>query len=310
MADQNATLVIMAAGLGSRYGGIKQIEGLGPRGEILMEYSIHDAIRAGFNKVVIIIKPEIEEDVRRLCGDRISRLKTREGEPFQLVYAIQDFSSIPARLPPQRTRPIGTVHALLCARPYVNEPFAVINADDYYGVEAFSAIREEILSMAPEGKATMVAYLLKNTVSEHGTVTRGVCESKDGRLVQVTETYNIKRFPSGLIRDVSSPKNCRNLDPMATVSMNFWGFTPWIFEPMDEYFRQWLASLDPGELTKECLLPVMVDHMIKAGKLTVSMLTTSAAWFGITYREDRRLCSMALQDLHDRGVYPPSLKEE
>lgn len=309
MADQNTTLVIMAAGLGSRYGGIKQIEGLGPRGEILMEYSIHDAIRAGFNKAVIVIKPEIEEDVRRLCGDRISRLKTREGEPFQLVYAIQDFSSVPARLPAERTRPIGTVHALLCAREYVNEPFAVLNADDYYGVEAFSAIRDEILSMDAEGKATMVAYLLKNTVSEHGTVTRGVCESCDGRLVQVTETYNIKRFQNGIIRDISSPANSRALDPMATVSMNFWGFTPWIFEPMDDYFHQWLQTLDPGELRKECLLPVMVDDMIKSGKLEVSMLTTSATWFGITYREDRIICSRELRRLHDGGVYPPTLKE-
>jgi len=303
------TLVIMAAGLGSRYGGVKQIEGLGPKGEILMEYSIHDAVRAGFDKAVVIIKPEMLGDVKRLCGDRISKLRCRDGSPFELRYAFQDFSSVPARVPPERTKPFGTVHALLCARDEIAEPFAVINADDYYGVPAFSAIREEILKMPPEGHGTMVAYRLKNTVSENGAVTRGICEAENGLLTQVTETYKIKVFPDGTIRDTATDEAGVILDPLATVSMNFWGFTPWIFGPMETYFRDFLAGLPEDELKKECLLPVMADDMIKSGSLKVSMLTTGAKWFGITYKEDRALASQELQKLHNEGVYPPTLKE-
>ena len=172
-----AALVIMAAGLGSRYGGNKQVDGVGPGGEILMEYSIHDAIRAGFTKVVFIIKDDMVDLMRTLCGDRIAGLTARDGEPVEVCYAVQDYSSLPVfyTVPAGRTKPFGTTHAVLCARPYVQEPFCVINADDYYGVDAYRAIYQELGRLPQQGKATMVGYLLRNTVSAHGTVSRGVC---------------------------------------------------------------------------------------------------------------------------------------
>ena len=172
-----AALVIMAAGMGSRYGGNKQVDGIGPGGEILMEYSIYDALRAGFTKVVFIIKPEMRTLMRTLVGDRLARRRTADGETVEVCYAYQDFSSVPDfyTVPPERVKPFGTVHALLCARDCVSEPFVVINADDYYGADAFKTIYAELSKLAGSGEGTMVGYSLANTVSEHGTVTRGVC---------------------------------------------------------------------------------------------------------------------------------------
>ena len=177
-----AALVIMAAGMGSRYGGSKQVDGIGPDGEILMEYSIYDAIRAGFTKVVFIIKPEMRELVETLCGRRVAGMTAADGSPVEVCYAYQDFSSVPAfySIPAERTKPFGTGHAVLCARSCVGEPFIVINADDYYGVDAFRVIYEELGRLEAEGEATMVGYRLDKTVSEHGSVTRGVCHVTDG----------------------------------------------------------------------------------------------------------------------------------
>ena len=171
------SLVIMAAGLGSRYGGSKQVDGIGPHNEILMEYSIHDALRAGFSKVVFIIKPEMEEMMHRLCGDYLAKKTALDGSPVEVAYAFQDFSSVPDfyHIPAERTKPFGTVHALLCAADAVHEPFCVINADDYYGIDAYRTIYQELVRLPEAGKATMVGYLLKNTASLHGTVSRGVC---------------------------------------------------------------------------------------------------------------------------------------
>ena len=182
----SVSLVIMAAGLGSRYGGSKQVDGIGPSGEILMEYSIHDALRAGFDKVVFIIKPEMQEMMDGLVG-YLRQRKTRAGKPVEVAFVYQDFSSIPAfyQIPPERTKPFGTVHALLCAEQAVDGPFCVINADDYYGVDAYAAIYRRLLELKPEGEATMVGYLLKNTASLHGTVSRGVCQVEDGRLQSI-----------------------------------------------------------------------------------------------------------------------------
>ena len=178
------SLVIMAAGLGSRYGGSKQVDGIGPHNEILMEYSIYDAIRAGFNKVVFIIKPEMEAMMHRLCGDYLAKRTALDGTPVEVAYAFQDFSSVPDfyRIPAERTKPFGTVHALLCAADVVHEPFCVINADDYYGIDAYRTIYNELVKLPEAGKATMVGYLLKNTASLHGTVSRGVCQVEDGKL--------------------------------------------------------------------------------------------------------------------------------
>ena len=195
------------------------------------------------------------------------------------------------------------------ARDLVEEPFAIINADDYYGVSAFATILQELLALPPVGQGTMVGYRLKNTVSDNGTVSRGVCQLKNGKLEKVKETLKIKKYPDGAIVDAADPAQEVPLDPESVVSMNFWGFTPWIFEEMDRYFREFLQGLSPEEEKAECLLPVLVDRLITAGQMTVSVLHTDAVWFGVTYQEDRPVVEQALKSLHDQGVYPPSLKE-
>ena len=220
-----AALVIMAAGLGSRYGGNKQVDGVGPDNEILMEYSIYDAIRAGFTKVVFIVKPDMVDLMKRLCGDRIARTTARDGQPVEVCYAVQNFSSVPDfyHIPEGRTKPFGTVHALLCARPYVKEPLCVINADDYYGVDAYRTIYEQLQRLPDEGQATMVGYLLKNTASLHGTVSRGVCAVEDGKLRSVREArpcWTASPFPT-VRKAVKSCWRCSSgwVSPMMACSL-------------------------------------------------------------------------------------------
>ena len=297
-----ATLLIMAAGMGSRYGGNKQVDGIGPNGEILMEYSIYDAIRAGFDQVVFVIKPGMKDLLASICGDRIAK-------KVKVDYVYQDFSSVPSfyQIPEERTKPFGTVHAVLVARDVINQPFAVINADDYYGVSAFATAYEKLQQLKPEGEATMVSYQLKNTVSKNGTVSRGVCTAKDGNLDKVVETLKIKLCDDGLIRDIDKGEPGELLDPLAPVSMNFWGFTPWVFGKLEEYFVNSLKGLTPDMIKAECLLPVFVDTLMQAGELTVPMLTTDAVWFGVTYKEDKPMVQAELKKLHDSGVYPASL---
>ncbi len=302
-----AALVIMAAGLGSRYGGSKQVDGIGPNGEILMEYSIYDALRAGFTKVVFIIKPDMEQLVRDLVGDRLERMKAADGSPVEVRYAFQDFSSVPAfyHIPPERTKPFGTVHAVLCAADAVQEPFCVINADDYYGVDAYRTIYEELGRLKPEGEATMVGYLLKNTASLNGTVSRGVCRVSEGKLVSVREALKVQLYADGSLKDLDQDKA---LDPETVVSMNFWGFTPSIFPALRTYFENFLRTQAGDNPKAECLLPVMVGSELEAGRLTVSVLHSADRWFGMTYHEDRQVVAQELQKLHDAGVYPPSLR--
>ena len=300
------SLVIMAAGLGSRYGGSKQVDGIGPNGEILMEYSIHDALRAGFDKVVFIIKPEMREMMDGLVG-YLKQKKTADGRPVEVAFVYQDFTSVPSfyRIPEERTKPFGTVHALLCAEPAVDGPFCVINADDYYGVDAYRTIYEELGKLAPSGESTMVGYLLKNTASLHGTVSRGVCKVKDGKLDSIQETLKIQLYPDGHLTDLDTNTD---LDPETVVSMNFWGFMPSIFPALRAYFEAFLRGLPDGAVKAECLLPVMVGEELKAGRMTVSVLNSKDKWFGMTYHEDRALVAEDLQKLHEAGVYPPSLR--
>ena len=300
------SLVIMAAGLGSRYGGSKQVDGIGPNGEILMEYSIHDALRAGFDKVVFIIKPEMQEMMDGLVG-YLKQKKTADGRPVEVAFVYQDFTSVPSfyRIPEERTKPFGTVHALLCAEPAVDGPFCVINADDYYGVDAYRTIYEELGKLAPSGESTMVGDLLKNTASLHGTVSRGVCKVKDGKLDSIQETLKIQLYPDGHLTDLDTNTD---LDPETVVSMNFWGFMPSIFPALRAYFEAFLRGLPDGVVKAECLLPVMVGEELKAGRMTVSVLNSKDKWFGMTYHEDRALVAEDLQKLHEAGVYPPSLR--
>lgn len=302
-----AALVIMAAGLGSRYGGNKQVDGVGPQGEMLMEYSIYDAVRAGFTKVVFIIKPDMRELMDRLWGDRT--LITKTGEPLEVCYAMQDFTSIPDyyTIPAGRTKPFGTAHAVLCARPYLSEPFCVINADDYYGVDAYRAMYDELCRLPQSGRATMVGYLLKNTVSLNGTVSRGICRVENGELTGVKEALKIQLYPDGHIADIADGTP-RPLDPDTPVSMNFWGFTPAIFDELETYFEAFLRSDDAKTNIKaECLLPNMVGDLLAQGRLHVSVLHSADRWFGMTYHEDRETVAAELRRLHETGVYPAKL---
>lgn len=297
-------LVVMAAGLGSRYGGVKQIERLGPGGEILMEYAIYDAVAAGFNRIVLILKPDIYEDVKELFGNRIER-----STGIKIDYAMQEncrFTEINPELG-LRDKPLGTVHAVLCAREFIDAPFAVMNADDYYGPEAFEAIIDELDRLGGASESTMVAYRLKNTVSEFGTVTRGVCEVKDGYLDRVTETYKIRLMPDGSIRDTSDGGEGTVLSPDTFVSMNLWGYNHKVIPIMERYFYDFIAKLAPDDKKAECLLPVMMDELTGAGTLKVSVLSSRGHWFGLTYREDKPGAVEALSRLHADGTYPPTL---
>ena len=300
----HTTLLIMAAGLGSRYGGNKQVDHMGPNGEILMEYSIHDALKAGFDQVVFVIKRAMADTFKAQIGDKIA-------DKCKVVYAFQEYDSLPdGFVPPEgRSKPYGTVHAVLCAEEAIDGPFAVINADDYYGQDAFATMAASLRTLAGQEKAaSMVAYDLKNTVSDFGSVTRGVCEKDgSGHLLRVTETYKIKPAPDGTIRDYQSDPEGVKLDPEALVSLNFWGFTPWIFEAGKRRLSAFLQDGSGDPLKKEYVLPTLVDELMREEELTVDVLNTHAVWFGITYQEDKPLVQEALRKLHAAGAYPEKL---
>ena len=302
-----ACLVIMAAGMGSRYGGNKQVDGVGPHNEILMEYSIYDAIRAGFGRIVFIIKPDMQDLMEEICGRYLRTRTAGDGTAVEVEYAFQDFTSIPKyyTIPEGRTKPFGTIHAVLCAKNVVDGPFCVLNADDYYGVDAFAAMYQELMQLPQEGKATMVGYELAKTASVHGTVSRGICTVQEDVLCTLKETLKIQLFDDGTLQDLDTETI---LSPNAVVSMNYWGFQPSIFKVMEDYFEQFLR-LDAGENQKaECLLPVMVGKQVSQGILKVSVLRSTDCWFGMTYQEDRMAVAKELEILHEAGVYPVSLK--
>ncbi len=293
---KKTTLLIMAAGLGSRYGGDKQVDRIGPDGEILMQYSIFDALKAGFNKIVIVIKPSYKD----LLSDILSNF-TNKG--IEICYAYQDFSSVPSfyDIPKNRIKPFGTVHALLCAKDLINEPFAVINADDFYGADAYCVMYSSLTKLS-ENSASMVAYPLKNTVSPNGTVTRGICKTANGRLSHIDETYDIALNADGTITSSS-----KSLDAALPVSMNMWGFTPEIFSIMQKDFEAFLKSIPEGDIKAEFVLPTFIDKQIKMGNLCVNVFNTSAHWFGVTYREDRDAVEKKLALMKENGEYPEKL---
>lgn len=301
----HTTLLVMAAGLGSRFGGNKQIAQLGPHGEMLLHYSIHDAAAAGFDKVVFVIKRAMEADFR-------ARLEGGIPAGVEVHFAYQEFDNLPGGfVPPQgRSKPYGTVHAVLAAKALIHEPFAVLNADDYYGRDAFVTMAKSLRSMRGREKAaSMVAYCLKNTVSENGTVTRGVCETDaQGFLLKVRETYGIRPFPDGTIRDVHESEAGVLLDPEAAVSMNFWGLTPWFFGAAERDLLAFLRDESGDPLKKECVLPVEIDALMHNDGLRVEVLHTEAVWFGVTYLADKEYVEAQLRALHAAGVYPPLLK--
>jgi len=297
-----ATLVVLAAGMGSRYGSDKQIDGVGPHGEMLMQYAIYDALRAGFDKVVFIVKREHQALIERMCGENLRK-------HVQVEFVYQEYASLPGfyQVPAERVKPFGTVHALLCAKDAVQEPFAVINADDYYGPSAYRTIYDAITTLPETGRAAMVGYRLKNTVSPNGAVTRGLCSVQNGDLSTITETYQIRLNADGSIVDTFTDPVGVPLDGDAVVSMNLFGFRPWIFAEAQARFETFLRTLGEGELKAEYVLPTLVDECLQANLLKMQVLPCEEKWFGMTYQQDRATVAQTLRDLHAQGVYPEQL---
>lgn len=301
---EKTTLVIMAAGLGSRFGGIKQLEPVGPSGEIIMDYSIYDAIEAGFEKVVFIIRKDIEEDFKEVIGNRIS-------EQIETEYVIQDVAALPEgfTLPEGREKPWGTGHAVLCCKGLVDGPFAVINADDYYGKEAFVKVNAYLKNpeeINEKYNFCMAAFRLGNTLSENGTVTRGVCSVGENQvLLDVNETFDIRK-DGDMATAMRDDKEIR-VSLEQPVSMNMWGFTAEFIDELDARFADFLEGIEGNELKAEYLLPSIVDDLIKEGSARVKVLDTKDKWFGVTYQNDKELVRQSLERLVAEGVYPKKL---
>lgn len=298
-------LVIMAAGIGSRFGGgIKQLCPVGPSGEIIMDYSIHDAIAAGFNKVVIIIRREIEADFREVIGNRLEKTCERLG--VELAYAYQSLDDLPEGIccPAARKKPWGTGQAVWACRDVLKEPFAVVNADDYYGKEAYRKIFSYLQGYTPDcpGRLCMAGFRLENTLSENGGVTRGICHAdENGFLYGVDETKNIMKTPDGAEADG------KKLSLSALVSMNMWGLTPEFLGMLEEGFREFFAGIAGKGETAEYLLPIYIDSLLKKGKVSVKMLETDDPWYGVTYQEDKPVVMNAIRRLIHRGEYAGDL---
>ena len=296
------SIVIMAAGIGSRFGkGIKQLEPVGPGGEIIMDYSIHDALEAGFDRVVFIIRKDLEADFREIIGNRIEKV-------CPVAYAFQEKDNLPGGFtcPADRKKPWGTGQAVLACKGIVNEPFLVINADDYYGKEGFRLAHDFLVKNAGEkGKFCMPGFILKNTLSENGGVTRGVCQVEDGFLKSVVETGGLVHDGEGAAVEEDGKKT--PIDPKSIVSMNMWALTPDFFEELEQGFVEFLSALKPEDIKAEYLLPKVIDGMIQKGTATVSVLTTNDRWFGVTYQEDKYAVIESFKALHEAGVYTEPL---
>lgn len=298
------TLVILAAGMGSRYGGLKQMDRLGPGGETIIDYSVFDAVRAGFGKVVCVIRRHIERDFREVFGDRFHR-------HIPLEVAFQELDTLPdGYSPPEgRTKPWGTAHAVWVAKDKVNEPFAVINADDFYGRHAFEAMAGALASSGiSEGSCCMVGYRLKNTLSDQGSVSRGVCTTDDrGNLTGIVERKKIHRS-NNTIFSIDENGKCIPLNGDSYVSMNFWGFAPGYFLHTEKMMHQFLETKKESP-DAEFYIPEVVNSLIREGKATCEVLQTAARWFGVTYPGDRDMVVRKLNDLTSKGEYPSPLWE-
>ncbi len=296
------TLVVLAAGIGSRYGSLKQVDRVGPSGETIIDYSIFDALRAGFGKAVFVVRRSIEAEFREAFLVRL-------GGRIPAELAFQELEDVPAgfAVPPGRSKPWGTSHAVLAAAAQVREPFAVINADDFYGRDAFERMAGFLSGLAPQDpKFAVVGYGLRSTLSEHGSVARGVCEvGPDGFLTGIVERLKIE--PDGeIIVDRAADGGVLVLPESTVVSMNFWGFTPLYFEQAREAFRSFLRARS-GDPKAEMYIPLVVNDMVRSGQATVKVLPTTARWFGVTYREDKPRVMAELEALVRAGEYPRSL---
>ena len=302
----DTTLIIMAAGIGSRYGaGIKQLAKMGPNGEIIMDYSIRDAKEAGFNKVVFIIRKDIFEEFEEIIGSRIK-------DQIDVEYVFQELDDLPEgfEVPEGRTKPWGTGQAVLCCKDVVKEPFVIINADDYYGKEAFVKLHDFLVSgedLGREFTMGMAGFILKNTLSDNGTVTRGVSVvDENGLLSQVHETTGIMMGEDGKIK-CDLPDVQEWISPEDKVSMNMWAAYPEFLEFLAEDFKTFLSEVEEGDLKKEYLLPNIVDKLLKEGRANVKVLETQDRWFGVTYQGDKEAVQKAFAGLIKEGVYPANL---
>ena len=291
---KDITLLIMAAGMGSRYGGLKQLDSVGPNGETIIDYSVYDAIRAGFNKVVFIIRREFEKEFK-------SQITSKYEGSIQVEFAFQELNNLPDgfECPPDRQKPWGTGHAILSAADLIQEPFVVINGDDFYGLESYQIVSDYYKN---EGDMfTMVAYELGNTLSEFGGVTRGLCTLENDLLSTVIETSNLERSESG----VSSDRNIE-LDGSEPVSMNVWGFTPDLFPYLRSMFNDFL-KLEGKELKSEFFIPSVVNNLVQSNIKAVKVLKTGSSWFGVTYKEDKPHVVNKIKSLIDNDEYPLKL---
>ncbi len=302
---KKTALVIMAAGIGSRFGGgIKQLEPLGPNGEVIMEYSIHDALEAGFNKVVFIIRKEMEDYFKEVVGDKISGI-------CEVAYAYQNIEDLPAGFtnPPERKKPWGTGQAVLACKGIVNEPFMVINADDYYGKEAFATVHDFLVNEQEQKRQynfCMAGFILKNTLSDNGGVTRGVCEvDGDNYLTKVVETSDIVKTANGA--GVEKDGEVSPLNPEAYVSMNMWGLTPDFIDILEGGFIEFLSNPNLNQLKGEYLLPSVIGELVESGKASVKVLHTNDKWFGVTYGEDKYAVKEEFLKLQANGTYGKTL---
>lgn len=302
------SLVIMAAGMGSRYGGIKQLDSFGPDGEIIMDYSIFDAIKAGFDKIVIILREDIYDDFMNIIGNRLMEFTNI---PVHIVF--QSLNGLPEgyKVPDGRTKPWGTGQAILSVKEYIDEPFLVINADDFYGRDPYIKsqifLSNSILNLK-KPKFCLAGYTLENTLSDNGSVTRGICKCDDnGNLLSIEETFGIK-CENNIVTGTDSHGNKRILSLQNTVSMNMMGFTPAIFPMLEDKFITFLNKLsDNDPLKSEFLLPIAINEMLKDEVIDVEVVKTNANWFGVTFKEDREQVKNSLQKLAETGVYPNSL---
>ena len=295
---KKTTLVIMAAGIGSRYGGgIKQLASVDASGHIIMDYSIHDAIEAGFNQILFIIRKDIEKDFREVIGTRIEEMCSAHG--VEVGYCFQSLTDIPGTLPEGRTKPWGTGQAVLAAKDLIDSPFAVINADDYYGKSIYKEIHDYLQEDHPDNAFCMAGFILKNTLSDNGGVTRGICQVRDGFLTNVVETKNIQ---SDAVADGVQ------LDPESYVSMNLWGYTPGFLKELEARFPAFLdKALVENPIKGEFFLPLAVSQLIGEKKATVTVLTSPDKWYGVTYAADKPAVVAALRRMTDEGKYPDGL---
>ncbi len=297
------TLLILAAGMGSRYGGLKQLDPMGPNGETVLDYSVYDAIRAGFGKVVFVIRRDFEAQFKTAVGNRFE-------DRIVVEYAYQSLDDLPEgfTLPAGREKPWGTAHAVRAARGRIDTPFAVINADDFYGQDAFARLADHFREQGdqPELRTCMVGYPLRNTLSEHGTVNRGICRVENGILQGVEEHTGIAATAGGAARGRNLAGAAVELPLEAIVSMNFWGFTPAIFASLEADFTEFLAQHIETPKS-ECYIPSLVDRLIQTGQTECAVLETDGCWFGVTYPEDKPRVQAGLRKLLENGSYPASI---